>query len=120
MLSAVEMSRLTMAGSRKDLDEALRMCADLGNVHITAYSGNTDGIEIGTPHPDADNVSVMLSKVRSANSVLNCSNKEGPVGSKSVKSAVSGKFPEKIDAISEIISSKSDAEAEILRLQERV
>ncbi|NCF96562.1 MAG: hypothetical protein GWP21_01455, partial [Euryarchaeota archaeon] len=45
---------------------------------------------------------------------------EGPVGSKSVKSAVSGKFPEKIDAISEIISSKSDAEAEILRLQERV
>ena len=120
MLSAVEMSRLTMAGSRKDLDEALRMCADLGNVHITAYSGDTDGIEIGTPHPDADNVSVMLSKVRSANSVLNCSNKQGPVGSKSVKDAVSGTFPKKIDAISEIISSKSDAEAEILRLQERV
>ena len=48
MLSAVEMSRLTMAGSRKDLDEALRMCADLGNVHITAYSGDTDGIDIGT------------------------------------------------------------------------
>ena len=120
MLSAVEMSRLTMAGSRKDLDEALRMCADLGNVHITAYSGDTDGIDIGTPHPDADNVSVMLSKVRAANSVLNCSNKEGPVGSKAVKNAVSGTFPEKIDAISEIISSKSDAEAEILRLQERV
>jgi V/A-type H+-transporting ATPase subunit I len=120
MLSAVEMSRLTMAGSRKDLDEALRMCADLGNVHITAYSGDTDGIDIGTPHPDADNVSVMLSKVRAANSVLNCSNKEGPVGSKAVKNAVSGSFPEKIDAISEIISSKSDAEAEILRLQERV
>jgi V/A-type H+-transporting ATPase subunit I len=120
MLSAVEMSRLTMAGSRKDLDEALRMCADLGNVHITAYSGDTDGIDIGTPHPDADNVSVMLSKVRAANSVLNCSNKEGPVGSKAVKNAASGSFPEKIDAISEIISSKSDAEAEILRLQERV
>jgi len=120
MLSAVEMSRLTMAGSRKDLDEALRLCADLGNVHITAYSGDTDGIEIGTPHPDADNVSVMLSKVRSANSVLKCSNKEGPVNSKSVKSAVVGEFPEKIDAISEIISLKSDAEAEVLRLQERV
>ena len=120
MLSAVEMSRLTMAGSRKDLDEALRMCADLGNVHITAYSGDTDGIDIGTPHPDADNVSVMLSKVRSANSVLNCSNKEGPVGSRAVMNAVSGSFPEKIDAISEMISSKSDAEAEILRLQERV
>ena len=70
MLSAVEMSRLTMAGSRKDLDEALRMCADLGNVHLTPYSGDAEGIDIGTPHPDADNVSTMLSKVRSANSVL--------------------------------------------------
>lgn len=120
MLSAVEMSRLTMAGSRSDLDEALRLCADLGNVHITAYSGDTDGIDVGTPHPDADDVSNMLSKVRSANSVLNCSNKEGPIGSKAVKKAIAGKFPGKIDAISETISSKSDAEAEILRLNERV
>ena len=120
MLSAVEMSRLTMAGSRKDLDEALRMCADLGNVHITAYSGNAEGIEVGTPHPDADDVSLMLSKVRSANSVLNCVNKVGPVGSKSVKKAIAGKFPENLDTISDIISSKIDAEAEILRLKERV
>jgi hypothetical protein len=75
---------------------------------------------VGTPHPDADDVSLMLSKVRSANSVLNCVNKVGPVGSKSVKKAIAGKFPENLDTISDIISSKIDAEAEILRLKERV
>ena len=120
MLSAVEMSRLTMAGSRSDLDEALRLCADLGNVHITPYSGDTEGIVVGTPHPDADEVSTMLSKVRSVNSALKCVNKDGPVSSKSVKKAISDTFPEKVDAITEIISKKSDAEAEISRLEERV
>jgi len=119
MLSAVEMSHLTMAGSRTDLDEALRLCADLGNVHITPYSGDTEGITVGTPHPDADGLSSLLAKVRSANSVLKCANKEGPLSAKIVKQAISGKFPDKVDAISEIIAMKSDAAAEITRLEER-
>ena len=64
MLSTVEMSRLTMAGSSNNLDEALRLCANLGNVHIKPYSGSTDGSSGGTPHPDADDVSTLLAKVR--------------------------------------------------------
>ena len=119
MLSAVEMSRLTMAGSRTDLDEALRLCADLGNVHITPYSGDTEGINVGTPHPDADDISSLLAKVRSANSVLKCANKGGPLSSKIVKQAISGNFTGKVDAISEIIAKRSDANAEIIRLEER-
>ena len=79
MLSTVEMSRLTMAGSSDNLDEVLRLCANLGNVHIKPYSGDTDGITVGTPHPDADDVSTLLAKVRSVNSTLRCSNKLGPV-----------------------------------------
>lgn len=119
MFSSVEMSRLTMAGSRPDLDEALRLCADIGNVHITPYSGDGEGITVGTPHPDADDISSLLVKVRSANSVLKCANKDGPLSVKIVKQAISGNFPEKIDAISEIIVKKSDATAEIARLEER-
>ena len=120
MLSTVEMSRLTMAGSSNNLDEALRLCANLGNVHIKPYSGSTDGISVGTPHPDADDVSTLLAKVRSVNSVLRCSNKEGPMSSKKVKDAISGKFPAKVDSITEVIAKKSDAEAEISKLTERV
>jgi V/A-type H+/Na+-transporting ATPase subunit I len=120
MLSAVEMSRLTMAGSHSELDEVLRLCANLGNVHITPYSGDTDGISVGTPHPDADGVSTLLAKVRAAKSVLNCANKDGPVSSKAVKQAISGNFSDKVDSISEIITKKNDAVAEITRLEERV
>ena len=120
MLSTVEMSRLTMAGSSDNLDEVLRLCANLGNVHIKPYSGDTDGITVGTPHPDADDVSTLLAKVRSVNSTLKCSNKDGPVSSKQVKDAISGSFPEKVDSITDTIAKKSDSENENSKLSERV
>ena len=93
MLSTVEMSRLTMAGSKGDLDEALRLCANLGNVHISPYSGDEEGITVGVPHPDADDVSTMLAKVRAASTALKCVNKEGPISANDVKNAIDGKFP---------------------------
>ena len=76
MFSTVEMSRLTM-GPSNNLDEVLRLCANLGNVHIKPYSGDVDGITVGRPHPDADGFT-MLAKVRSAISTLNSTNKRGP------------------------------------------
>ena len=120
MFSTVQMSRITMAGPNSNLDEALRLCADLGNVHIKPYSGEMDGIKVGIPHPDADELSVTLAKVRAAISVLNCSNKQGPVTAKEVAKALDSSFGEKIDSITETIAKRSDASAEISKLQERV
>ena len=88
MFSTVQMSRLTMAGPNSNLDEVLRLCANLGNVHIKPYSGDMEGIKVGVPHPDADEVSAMLAKVRAALSVLKCANKQGPVGAKEVSAAL--------------------------------
>ena len=120
MFSTVQMSRITMAGPNSNLDEALRLCADLGNVHVKPYSGDMDGIKVGIPHPDADEISVTLAKVRAAISVLNCSNKQGPVTAKEVAKALNSSFGEKIDSITETIAKRSDASAEISKLQERV
>ena len=120
MFSTVEMSRLTMAGPSKNLDEVLRLCANLGNVHIKPYSGETEGITVGVPHPDADEISATLAKVRAAITVLNCSNKLGPVSAKAVADALDNSFGEKVDSITETIAAKADATAEISKLQERV
>ena len=112
MFSTVEMSRLTMAGPSNNLDEVLRLCANLGNVHIKPYSGDVDGITVGRPHPDADEVSAMLAKVRSAISTLNSTNKQGPISAKEVAQSLES-FSEKIDSITETIAKKADATAEI-------
>ena len=120
MFSTVEMSRLTMAGPSKNLDEVLRLCANLGNVHIKPYSGETEGITVGVPHPDADEISATLAKVRAAITVLKCSNKLGPVSAKAVADALDNSFGEKVDSITETIAARADATAEISKLQERV
>ena len=126
MLSTVEMSRLTMAGSSDNLDEALRLCADLGNVHIKAYSGDTEGITVGTPHPDADEISTDLAKVRAVNQELKCSNREGPMKSSEIEEQFTGmeglfgSFIDYIDEILEVINSESNAKADLARLNERV
>ena len=120
MFSTVEMSRLTMAGSAEGLDQALRLCADLGNVHISPYSGNEAGFSVGTPHPDADEISAMLVKVRSAAHSLECQNRDGPVSLSSIKKALKGDFSSKLDSILSSISKQSDALTEIARLEERV
>ena len=120
MFSTVQMSRLTMAGPSSNLDEVLRLCANLGNVHIKPYSGDIDGITVGTPHPDADEVSAMLAKVRAAIAALKCSNKEGPISARDVEKALSSSFADKVDRITEVIANKADATAEISKLEERV
>ncbi len=120
MFSTVEMARLTVAGSVSDLDEVLRRCANLGNIHVTAYSGNEDGISVGTPHGDADEISSILAKARAAKAGLSVVNKDGPLMFKEVERSVAGSFESDVDEILKIIESDREAEAEITRLEERV
>ena len=76
MFSTVEMSRLTMAGPSNNLDEVLRLCANLGNVH-QAILGDVDGITVGR-HIQMLMKFQPLTKVRSAISTLNSTNGQGP------------------------------------------
>ena len=120
MFSVVEMSRLVMAGSSSDFDSALRMCADLGYIHITPYSGDEDGIVIGTPHPDASTISSLLAKVRSANQELGYTNREGPISLAAVKKQLDGNFPKHLNSILEIIAQENESKTEMVKLTERI
>ena len=120
MFSSVEMSKLTMAGSVDKLDELLRKCADLGHIHIKPYSGEVEGITVGTPHPDADEISAMLAKVRSVTTSIKCSNKKGPVNIKDVKKSLDDNFSEELDSVLNNITQKANANSEIAKMQERI
>ena len=120
MFSSVEMSKLTMAGSVDKLDELLRKCADLGHIHIKPYSGEVEGITVGTPHPDADEISAMLAKVRSVTTSIKCSNKKGPVSIKDVKKSLDDNFSEELDSVLNNITQKANANSEIAKMQERI
>lgn len=119
MFSTVEMARLNVAGPIANLDEVLRICANLENVHVVDYSGDFDGVGIGTPNSDADAISSLLVKARAAKADLRPANREGAFSVEAVKASVAGDFESKLDAVLAVINSDRDAEAEIARLTER-
>ena len=47
MFETAEMSRLTVASPVDKLEEVIRICADLGCVHIEEYGNFEDGIGVG-------------------------------------------------------------------------
>ena len=47
MFETAEMSRLTVAAPVDKMEEVLRICADLGCVHIEEYGNFEDGIGVG-------------------------------------------------------------------------
>ena len=65
MFETVEMAHVIAAGSRSDLDAALRVCADLGVVHIQEHTAETEGVSIGSPNPNADEDSGSNEKLAS-------------------------------------------------------
>ena len=71
MFSTVEMAKLLLAGPRQNLDGVLRLCGNLENIHISDYSSETDGMKVGTPHPNANEISTILTKTRSCIASLN-------------------------------------------------
>ncbi len=120
MFKTVEMARLNVAGPIENLDEVLRICANLENIHVVDYSGDYDGIGIGTPSEDANPISSLLVKARAAKTELKPVNRSGSFSISSIKSILKADFESKLDSILSVIESDRDSEAEISRLTERV
>ena len=120
MFKTVEMARLNVAGPIHNLDEVLRICANLENIHVVDYSGDYDGIGIGTPSDGANSISSLLVKARAAKTELNPVNRSGAFSIDLIKSILKTDFESKLDSILSVIESDRESEAEISRLSERV
>ena len=94
MLETTAMSRLVVAGDKARLSEALRVAADLGHVHLEAFTDVDDVFHIGTPDGGADDASARLTQVRSVVSDPDVPtlNSDGPVRLKEVQDALQGGF----------------------------
>ena len=121
MFETAEMSRLTVASPVGKLEEILRICAELGCVHIEEYGNFEDGIGVGqsisTEH--SAETSQLLTKARALQSEINAVNTDGPKSVAEVKKLVAS-MKSKVDEALASIDISRDAESEIARLQERV
>ena len=121
MFETAEMSRLTVASPVDKLEEVLRICADLGCVHIEEYGNFEDGIGVGKAISSVDSttVSKLLTKARALQSEIAAVNPDGPKPLAEVKKLVAS-MPGLIDEALAKLDEARDAESEISNLTERV
>ena len=121
MFETAEMSRLTVASPVDKLEEVLRICADLGCVHIEEYGNFEDGIGVGKAISSVDSTSVskLLTKARALQSEIAAVNPDGPKPLAEVKKLVVS-MPGLIDEALAKLDEARDAESEISNLTERV
>ena len=121
MFETAEMSRLTVASPVDKLEEVLRICADLGCVHIEEYGNFEDGIGVGKAISSVDSTSVskLLTKARALQSEIAAVNPDGPKPLAEVKKLVAS-MPDLIDEALAKLDEARDAESEISNLTERV
>jgi len=115
MFVTVDMSRLTVAAPVNKMEQVLRICSDMGCVHIEEYGNFEDGIGVGQAidSDNANSVSTLLTKVRGANAHYSPSNVKGPKSASEVQKIIDSGFEEIVDQGLAFADAVRDAEAEI-------
>ncbi len=79
MLRPERMSRVSVTGSKRVIDDVIETVHDLQLLHVTEYDGSWEGFEPGDPQTGADEASEKLVTVRSLKSILDVTEEDaGP------------------------------------------
>jgi len=70
MLRPERMSRVSVTGSKRVMDDAIEAVYDLNVVHVTDYDGGWEGFDPGDPTEGADEAAERLVTVRALESIL--------------------------------------------------
>jgi len=73
MLRPERMSRVSVTGSKRVMDEVVETVHDLRLLHVTEYDGSWEGFSPGAPDEGADEASSTLVTVRSLQNILDVS-----------------------------------------------
>jgi len=80
MLRPEQMSRVSVTGSRRVMDDVIETVHGLDLLHVTEYDGAWEGFEPGDPVEGADEAAEKLVTVRSLQSILDVTEEDaGPV-----------------------------------------
>ena len=96
--TTAEMSRIIVAGTIDELSKTLETASKLGSIHMLDYDGEIEDISLGTPEPLADDVSLLLTKMRGCAAEIN------PISGskqslKQIRKLLEGDFPQLVEEI---------------------
>ena len=98
-LTTQAMSRLTAAGPLSNVDDAIRLLADLKAVHLLDYPGDEEGFDLGSPADESEEIGRDLNRYRSASSQLDLANPKVLLESEPIRDQLEGGIPSLVEVM---------------------
>ena len=124
-LTTEDMSRLVAAGTRDQLKTAIDVVAGLSLVHINDYSSTEEGLSMGTPSDESEEISRRLTKMRGAAANMQAADQKQLLAAPEVRRTLSGPIDELVESALQLFdeldalrteSSQIDEEMEVLQM----
>lgn len=107
-----DMSRLVAAGTRDQLKTTIEVVAGIGLVHINDYSADEEGLSMGIPVDEAEDISRQLTRMRGCASQVESGDQRSLLPAPEVRRNLSDSLAGEIDGIIEIFDEIDGLKAE--------
>ncbi len=121
MLRPERMSRVSVTGSKRVMDEVIETVHDLHLVHVTDYADDWEGFEPGDPITGADDAAQKLVTVRALESTLGVTEEDAGPGTQLVTDeALEDQLAEVREEVNERDDRRSDLRDELRAVEENI
>ncbi|MHB9286898.1 V-type ATP synthase subunit I [Halobacteriales archaeon Cl-PHB] len=110
MLRPERMSRVSVTGSKKVMDDVVETVYDLNLLHVTEYDGSWDGFSPGDPEAGADAAAEKLVTVRALESILDVTEEDAGPGNRLVTDEA---LDEELEDIRQEVNALDDRRADV-------
>ena len=121
MLRPERMSRVSVTGSKRVIDDVIETVHDLKLLHVTEYDGSWDGFDPGDPQEGADDASEKLVTVRSLKSILDVTEEDaGPSNQIVTGEALNEQLEDIRQEVNELDDRRDDLRGELRSVEEQI
>ena len=121
MLRPERMSRVSVTGAKRVMDDVIETIHELRLLHVTEYDGSWEGFDPGDPVVGADEASEKLVTVRSLKSILGVTEEDiGPSNQLVTDDALDEQLEEIRQEVNELDDRRDEIEADLRETEERI
>jgi len=121
MFRPEQMSRVSVTGSKRVMDEVIETVHDLRLLHVTDYGDDWEGFTPGDPIEGADDAAQKLVTVRALESTLGVTEEDAGAGTQLVtEDALDEQLAEVREEVNELDDERSDLRDELRGVEENI
>ncbi|MFB6172729.1 MAG: V-type ATP synthase subunit I [Haloarculaceae archaeon] len=120
MLRPEQMSRVSVTGSKRVMDDVVETVHDLNLLHVVEYDGAWEGFEPGDPVQGADEASDKLVTVRSLQSILGVEEDDAGPSRIVTDEAIDEELEEIRQDVNDLDDEREELEDELRSVEERI